>query len=50
MLVPPLGVPTFSRVCEGIVRMTMGMRIVANEAKGEMPMCLPENAFMRYEG
>ena len=29
----------------------MGMRmIVANEARGEMPMCLPENAFMRYEG
>lgn len=37
-------------ICVGIVRMTMGMRIVANEAKGEMPMCLPENAFMRHEG
>ena len=37
-------------ICEGIVRMTMGMRKVVNEAKGEMPMCLPENVFMRYEG
>ena len=35
--------------CEDIVRMTMDMRIVVNEAKGEMPMCLPENAFLRYE-
>ena len=37
-------------MCEDIVRMTMDMRIVVNEAKGEMPMCLPENVFMRYEG